>query len=71
MERFVIELKDQTKRQFFLELLAQLNFIELKVQQTKNAEQDKDYDFFQSAGLFSNRSIDPNQLRRQAWRISK
>ena len=69
MEKFIIELKDQSKRQFFLELLAQFNFIELKADQEKSKEQEQSYDFFQSAGLFANRNIDANQLRKQAWRI--
>lgn len=72
MEKIVIELKDQSKRQFLLELLKQFNFIELIVkEEDEGAKGEKDYDFFQSAGLLSNRKIDANQLRHQAWRISK
>lgn len=73
MERFIIELKDYSKRNFLLELLDQLDFIELKIkkEEVQEREVEEEYDFFQSAGLFANRNIDANQLRRQAWRISK
>lgn len=30
---------------------------------------ENDYDLFQSAGLFADRDIDANQLRKEAWRI--
>ena len=71
MEKFIIELKDHSKRKFLLELLAQLDFIEWRVrtEEEREMEEDKDYDFFQSAGLFADRNIDVDQLRKQAWRI--
>jgi len=68
MEKFVIELKDLSKRTFLLELLAQLDFIEFKIKE-EESRSEAEYDFFQSAGLFSNRNIDANQLRKEAWRI--
>ena len=72
MEKFIIELKDYSKRNFLLELLAQLDFIELRIkkEEAQKTETEEDYDFFQSAGLFANRNIDANQLRKQAWRIN-
>ena len=71
MERYIIELKDLSKRTFFLELLSQLDFIDFKIREEEEVEPvtEKDYDFFQSAGLFANREIDANQLRKEAWRI--
>ena len=71
MERYIIELKDLSKRTFFLELLSQLDFIDFKIREEEEEEPvtEKDYDFFQSAGLFVNREIDANQLRKEAWRI--
>lgn len=72
MEKFIIELKDYSKREFLLELLTQLDFIELKVkmEEEQDLKEKEDYDFFQSAGLLANRNIDANQLRKQAWRIN-
>ncbi len=70
MEKFIIELKDVSKRHFLLELLAQLDFIELEVlQEDKELSAEEGYDFFQSAGLFSGREIDAEKLRREAWGI--
>ncbi len=72
MEKFIIKLKDYSKRDFLLELLSQLDFIELKVkmEEEQDAVENHDYDFFQSAGLLANRNIDADQLRKQAWRIN-
>jgi hypothetical protein len=71
MEQFIIELKDLSKRNFLLELLTQLDFIELKTGKKAEVELKKgdNYDLFDSAGLFENREIDANQLRREAWSV--
>lgn len=72
MEKFIIELKDLSKRTFLLELLAQLDFIDIHIREEEEVgglAAEKDYDFFQSAGLFASRDIDANQLRKEAWRI--
>ena len=71
MEQIIIKLKDQSKRSFLLELLAQFDFLELQVKQVaKVKSQEESYDFFQSAGLFEGREINADQLRKEAWRIS-
>ena len=71
MEQFIIELKDLSKRSFLLELLNQFDFIELKTGKEAEAElkQGDEYDLFESAGLFADREIDANQLRKEAWRV--
>jgi hypothetical protein len=69
MEKIIIQLKDQSKRHFLIQLLAQFEFIEL-ITQTEN-KQEEAYDFFQSAGLFINREINADQLRKEAWRINR
>lgn len=71
MEKFIIELKDHSKRNFLLELLAQFDFIELKAEreEKEHSKEEEAYDLFQSAGLFADRDIDANQLRKDAWRI--
>lgn len=73
MEQIIIKLKDQSKRSFLLELLAQFDFLELQVKQVSKdkATTEEPYDFFQSAGLFEGREINADQLRKEAWRISK
>ncbi len=65
MERIILTIKDGSKRNFFLELLKQFDFIEVQTAKEKKADQ---YDFFASAGLWKNRDIDANQLREQAWK---
>lgn len=71
MEKFIIELKDISKRNFLLELLAQFDFIELEIQEEEDEEPaaEESYDFFQSAGLFTGRKIDADKLRREAWGV--
>lgn len=71
MEQIIIKLKDQSKRSFLLELLAQFDFLELQVKEvSKGKAKEETYDFFQSAGLFEGREINADQLRKEAWRIS-
>jgi hypothetical protein len=70
MEKFIIELKDHSKRNFLIELLGQLDFIDVRIKkEEEEIAAENDYDIFQSAGLFAQRDIDANQLRREAWRI--
>lgn len=69
MEQFIIELKDLSKRSFLLELLTQFDFIELKTGKEAELKQGDEYDLFESAGLFADREIDANQLRKEAWRV--
>ncbi len=70
MEKFILTLKDASKRSFLLELLTRLDFIELKTVDSQKEQRIVDYDFFKSAGLFSGRDIDADQLRKQAWRLN-
>ena len=69
MEKFILTLTDKTKRQFLLDLLTRLDFVELKAVLTKKEQDNGDYDFFKSAGLFGGRKTDSDQCRKQAWRI--
>ncbi len=67
MEQIIIKLKDQSKRSFLLELLAQFDFLELQVKQVAQVtSKEESYDFFQSAGLFEGREINADQLRKEA-----
>ena len=71
MEQIIITLKDQSKRSFFLDLLAQLDFLEFQVVQVSEEEAGEEaYDFFQSAGLFEGRTVNAEQIRKEGWRIS-
>lgn len=67
MEKIILTIKDDRKKNFLLELLKQFDFIEVQKTTEKKADQ---YDFFASAGLWKNRDITANQLREQAWKRS-
>jgi predicted nuclease of restriction endonuclease-like (RecB) superfamily len=67
MEKIILTLKDDKKKNFLLELLKQFDFIEIQKALDKKSDQ---YDFFASAGLWKNRDITANKLREQAWKRS-
>ena len=68
MEKITLTIKDKKKKDFLIELLEQLDFIELEsVSRKKNSR----HNFFASAGLWSRKKIDAKQLREQAWKRSK
>jgi predicted nuclease of restriction endonuclease-like (RecB) superfamily len=67
MEKIILTIKDDRKKNFLLELLKQFDFIEVQKATEKKQEQ---YDFFASAGLWKDRDINANQLREQAWKRS-
>ncbi len=64
MQKITLTIKDDKKVNFLMELLKQFDFIEIK---KSGQKQDENYNFFSSAGLWKNREIDAEQLRRQAW----
>ncbi|MBI1767737.1 MAG: hypothetical protein HY015_11040 [Bacteroidetes bacterium] len=68
MEKIILTIKDERKKNFFLELLKQLDFIE--VQKVSEKKTDS-YNFFASAGLWKGRDLNANQLREQAWKRSR
>ncbi len=45
-----------------------LNELANTSKESESTTDDKNYDFFASAGLWQNRQIDINQLRSKAWR---
>jgi len=70
MEKYVLKLKDISKKEFLLQLLKQLDFIEFKVEQSPE-KGTEEHDIFKSAGLFADRDIDAKTLRNEAWRIKE
>ena len=63
-QKITLTLKDEKKVNFLMELLKHFDFIEIEKPSQKR---DESYNFFASAGLWKNREIDAEQLRRQAW----
>jgi len=64
MQKITLTIKDDKKVNFLMELLEQFDFIEIN---KSGQKKDEDYNFFASAGLWKNREIDAEKLRRQAW----
>jgi len=64
MQKITLTIKDEKKINFLIELLKQFDFIEINITEHK---QDENYNFFASAGMWKNREIDAEQLRRKAW----
>jgi hypothetical protein len=65
MEQLILEIKDNSKLAFLIQLINQLDFVEVKMIKKKKASAK--YDFFRSAGLWADREIDAKELREQAW----
>ncbi len=65
MEKITLTLKDSKKKNFFMELLRQLDFVEV---QKESKKKDDSYNFFASSGLWKSRKIDAVQLKAQAWK---
>ena len=66
MEQIIINIKDDSKLSFFLQLIKQFDFVE--VEKIKKKRKSSQYDFFHSAGLWENRKIDAKELRKQSWK---
>ncbi len=65
MEQLVLNIKDSSKLSFLMQLIKQLDFVEVaKVKKKKTATK---YDFFSSAGLWADREVNAQELRKQAW----
>ena len=64
MEEIVLKIKDKSKLKFFKQLLEQLDFVELKKQKTVK---HSNHSFFDSAGIWEERDMNPQELRNEAW----
>jgi hypothetical protein len=69
MEQLILNIKDSSKLSFLMQLIKQLDFVE--VARAKKKKAPAKYDFFSSAGLWANREVDANELRKQAWNRQK
>ena len=52
-----------------MQLFSQLDFVE--VETIKRKKSSKDYNFFDSAGMWANKKVDAKELRKQAWDRTK
>ena len=70
MDKIVINIKDHDKLPLFMEFLRLFQFIEIQTEEktiSKSKSKSKEYNLFDSAGIWENRKIDAMQLRNQAW----
>ncbi|WP_417911561.1 hypothetical protein [Candidatus Electronema sp. TJ] len=70
MEKIIVHVRDQEKAKQLLDLLAALDFVESAVSAAAAAEPDplrKPPDFFEVAGIWKNREITAQSIRKQAW----
>lgn len=66
MEKIILNIKDSSKLSFLMQLIRQLDFVE--VEKVKKKKVSSTYNFFSSAGLWANRDVNANELRKQAWK---
>ncbi|MCF8234959.1 MAG: hypothetical protein K9G67_08040 [Bacteroidales bacterium] len=66
MKQILINIKDNSKFSFFLQLIKQFDFLEIK--EINSKQKSSKHDFFGSAGLWKNREINSSKLREKAWK---
>ncbi|MBW2570361.1 MAG: hypothetical protein JRE47_13615 [Deltaproteobacteria bacterium] len=74
MEQIVIQVSDKEKADMLFKLLNSLDFVDFvspcmkeKMQRTTTARGKKHLDFFSLAGLWKNRKVDLELIRKKAW----
>jgi hypothetical protein len=67
MDQIILHIKDESKKDFLMELIRQLDFVEVEKPKTKKGKA-KEYDFFKSAGIWEGYEIDSKELREKAWK---
>jgi len=65
MQKITLTVKDDRKLNLLMELLKQFDFIEVN---SGKKERNTNYDFFASAGMWKDKDIKSEELRRQAWK---
>ncbi len=69
MEQLILNIKDRSKLSFLKQFLKQFDFVE--IEKIVKKKKSTDYDFFNSAGLWENRKVNADELRKQAWKRQK
>ena len=68
MQNILITIKDSSKYHFLLELLNQFQFVEV-VKPLKNNKIQKKHSILDSIGIWKDREISAEKLRKDAWGI--
>lgn len=70
MEQIIVQIRDKEKAKMLLELLAALDFVySVKTSPAENeaASQEEPLDFFALAGIWQDRDITQDAIRKEAW----
>ena len=67
METLTIKVKTKERLMFLYEMLRYYDFVELP-ELSEIKQENKEHDFFQSAGMWKNRDITQEELRKKAWK---
>ena len=68
MEQIVVRVQDKEKAKMLLDLLTALDFVDsVQAGQSKTSEQDAPEDFFELAGIWQDRDIGQESIRKEAW----
>ena len=62
-----LDIKNESKKEGFLNFLSTLDYIEIKSQEEKKPNSKKDK-FNEFAGLWENKNIDIQTIREKAWK---
>lgn len=66
METLTIKVKNRERLLFLYKILENYDFVELP-KLSENEDQEQTSDFFDSAGIWQNRDISTESIRKVAW----
>jgi hypothetical protein len=67
MEKFILTIKDTSKKELLLRFLNEINFIHIEVE-TKKFSAKPNTKFKELFGIWKNRDITLEQIRDKAWK---
>ncbi len=63
-----LDIKNESKKESFLNFLSTLDYIEIKSQEEEKKPSSKKDKFNEFAGLWENKNIDLQTIREKAWK---
>ena len=63
-----LDIKNESKKESFLNFLSTLDYIEIKSQEEEKQPNSKKDKFNEFAGLWENKNIDIKTIREKAWK---
>ncbi|QKE27798.1 hypothetical protein AACT_0592 [Arcobacter acticola] len=63
-----LDIKNESKKESFLNFLSTLDYIEIKSQEEEKQPNSKKDKFNEFAGLWENKNIDLQTIREKAWK---